>query len=42
MDTVTNCWECANYAHCLELIRKGIVVYCGSSMCNPKSEDETE
>ena len=37
MDTVKNCRECTNLA-CIEYIKRGIVVYCGSSMCKPEKE----
>ena len=38
MADVKSCMECANHAHCLELYRKGYVVYCGSTMCKPTRE----
>ena len=38
MAGVKNCTECTNHVHCLELIQKGIVVYCGSTMCKPTRE----
>ena len=38
-----NCQKCGNQERCLNLIRNGMVVYCGCSLCNPvRKEDENE
>ena len=35
MDAVRSCRECGNNERCRELIRKGMIPYCGSSLCKP-------
>lgn len=37
-----NCQNCGNQERCLRLIRQGMTVYCGSSLCRPVKKEETE
>jgi hypothetical protein len=39
---VKNCTECGNNDRCLQMIREGTVVYCGSTLCKPIQKEETE
>ena len=37
---VRDCTECGNVSRCLKLIKKGMVPYCGGSLCNPVKKEE--
>ncbi len=39
---VKNCTECGNNDRCLQMIKEGTVVYCGSSLCKPLLKEETK
>lgn len=39
MDDVKNCTQCDNKA-CLEYVKRGLVPYCGGSLCRPIPKKE--
>jgi len=40
MDVPKDCTECGNNSRCLKLIERGMVPYCGSSLCKPNVKEE--
>ena len=39
MEKPKDCRECPSTEACLALIAKGMVPYCGGSLCKPKPKD---
>ena len=42
MAAVRSCRECGNNERCLQLIKGGMVPYCGGSLCKPIPKEETK